>query len=39
MYRSLSHVAKTVQKCAAIIPRRQVAHFTFVKDQPDPSLG
>ena len=40
MNRSLYRLIVSTQKwTSSILPRRNVAHFTFVKDQPDPSLG
>ena len=39
MNRSLCRLIVSGPKWASALPRRSVAHFTFVKDQPDPSLG
>lgn len=39
MNRSLCRLIVSAHKWTSILPRRNVAHFTFVKDQPDPSLG
>ena len=39
MNSSIHRLIVTARRCAPLLSRRTVAHFTFVKDQPDPSLG
>lgn len=39
MNRSIQRLIVTARQCASSLAQRNVAHFTFTKDQPDPSLG